>query len=293
MSAEAKKVKPLLYSSNTLNDEVDVYAANGKSDKLLGQLTGFDEPYGLCADKSGNVYVTNLLAQDVLEYAHGGTTPIKTLDDSYGEPNGCAVNPKNGDLAVTNLEGGPSGYGSLVVYANASGGGTLYSTGEAPFVWPPVYDKNANLFFETLNTNTRATYLLELPNGSSTITTISLPASITIYSPSGTTWDGKYVGVTDEEYEDTDSEGIYRVSVTGSTATLAGQAEYIDTCYKNYTLVVQPIIYKGNFIGGNFWCYYNNIYHLDYWNYKNGGSPVRYIDGSATSNTSYGQTISK
>jgi hypothetical protein len=293
MSPEAKRVKPLLYSSNTLNNEVDVYAASGKSNNLLGQLTGFDEPYGLCADKSGNVYVTNLMAQNVLEYAHGGTSPIKTLDDTYGEPNGCSVNPKTGDLAVTNFEGGPSGYGSLVVYANASGGGTLYSIGATSLAWPPVYDKDSNLFFETQNDTTGQTYFLELPSEGSTVATISLPASIAIHSPSGTTWDGKYVGVTDEDYKSANTEGLYRVSVAGSTATLVGQADYTDTCYNTYTIVVQPIIYKGNFVGGNFMCFYSNLYHIDYWNYKKGGNPVRYIDGSATTNTSYGQTISK
>jgi hypothetical protein len=229
----------------------------------------------------------------MLEYAHGGTSPIKTLDDSYGEPNGCAVNPKTGDLAVTNFEGGASGYGSLVVYANASGGGTFYSVGATALVWPPVYDKDANLFFETQNETTRQTYLLELTSESSTLATISLPGSVAIYSPSGTTWDGKFVGVTDEEYKGGETEGLYRVSVAGSTATLVGQADYTDSCYSTYTLVVQPIVYKDKFIGGNFWCYYDSLYHLNYWNYKSGGNPVRSIDGSATSNTSYGQAISK
>jgi len=293
MSPAAKKSKALLYSSNTLNNEVDVYAASGKSSTLLGKLTGFDEPYGLCADKSGNVYVTNLQAQNVLEYAHGGTTPIKTLADSYGNPNGCAIDPKTGDLAVTNFEGGPSGYGSLVVYPNATGSGTMYSIGATTLAWPPVYDKHGNLFFETQNDDTRATYLLELANGSSSLSTVTLPASVAIVSPSGTTWDGKYVGVTDEQYKGGNNEGLYRVTVSGSAATLHGQAQYTDSCYTSYTLVVQPIVYKGHFIGGNFYCYYASIYHLDYWKYEAGGAPVRFIDGAQTRNTSYGQTISK
>jgi hypothetical protein len=78
---------------------------------------------------------------------------------------------------------------------------TFYSVGATALAWPPVYDKDANLFFETQNDTTRQTYLLELTSESSTLATISLPTSVAIYSPSGTTWDGKFVGVTDEEYK--------------------------------------------------------------------------------------------
>jgi hypothetical protein len=293
MSPQAKHVHPLLYSSNALDDQVDVYGANGKSNKLLGELTGFSEPYGMCADKSGNVYIANMQGQDILEYAHGGTSAIKTLTDSYGNPSGCSVNPKTGDLAVTNLLGGPSGYGSLVVYDGASGSGTEYSIGAYTLAWPPVYDRNGNLFFETENDGNGQATVYELPSGGSALVTIAMPAGVTIHSPSGATWDGKYVGITDEEYENGTDEGIYRLKMSGSTATLVGQTSYTDTCYYGYSLVVQPIVYKNKFIGGNFYCYYANTYHLDYWNYENGGNPMRYINGSATSQTSYGQAISK
>lgn len=293
MSPQAKHVHPLLYTSDALTDEVDVYSAGGKNDTLVGQITGFNEPYGLCADKSGDVYVTNMQGQDILEYAHGGTSPIKTLTDSYGSPGGCSVDPKTGDLAVTNYLGGPSGYGNLVVYASASGSGTEYSIGSYTLAWAPVYDNGGNLFFETKDDENGQSVVYELPNGSSTLATISMPSGITIYSPSGATWDGKYVGITDEQYEDGNDEGIYRLSFSGSKATLVSQTSYTDTCYYNYSLVIQPIVYKGKFIGGNFYCYYNTTFHIDYWNYEKGGNPVRYINGASSLDTSYGQAISK
>lgn len=294
MSPVAKKTKALLYSSDALSNEVDIYAANGKSNTLLGQLTGFDEPYGECTDASGNVYITDLQAKEILEYAHAGTTPVKTLTDSYGNPNGCAVNPKTGDLAVTNFEGGASGYGSLVVYASASGSGTFYSIGAYTLAWPPVYDHtNANLFFETENDSTHKASLLELGHKSSKLITVALPSSVTINSPSGATWDGKYVDATDEQYEGSLDEGLYRLAVSGSKAALKGQAEYTDTCYYSYSTVVQPIIYNGKFLGGNFYCYYASVYHIDYWDYATGGNPIRYIDAAGQQDTSYGQAISK
>jgi hypothetical protein len=293
MSPQAKHVHPLLYSSDALTDEVYVYAANGKSDKVLGELTGFNEPYGMCADKAGNVYVTNMQAKNILEYAHGGTTPINTINDAYGDPGGCSVNPQTGDLAVTNFEGGTSGYGNLVVYANASGSGTEFQTGSYALVYAPVYDNHGNLFFEMIDLANRAVTVYELPSGASSLVAVTLPSGITIHSPSGATWDGKYVGITDEQYENGEDEGVYRLSMSGSTATLVGQASYDDNCYYTYSTTIQPIVYKGKFIGGNNYCYYANLYHIDYWNYENGGNPIRYINGSSVSDTSYGQAISK
>lgn len=293
MSPQAKHVHPLLYTSNALTDEVDIYNANGKSNKLMGQITGFNEPYGMCADKSGNVYVTNMQSQDILEYAHGGTTAINTISDGYGDPGGCSINPKTGDLAVTNFEGGASGFGNLVVYANATGSGTVFQTGNYAQVFAPVYDGNGNLFFEMMDLANRQTTVYELPSGASSLVTIAMPSGVTIYSPSGATWDGKYVGITDEQYQNGEDEGLYRLSISGTSATLVGQASYTDSCYYNYSITIQPIIYHNKLISGNNYCYYANVYHIDYWNYKNGGNPIRYIDGSPTQDTSYGQAISK
>jgi hypothetical protein len=293
MSPLAKRVHPLLYSSGALTGDVYVYHANGKSNKLMGELTGFNEPSGLCADKRGNVYVTNQQGRDILEYAHGGTTPVNTINDSYGAPDGCSVNPKTGDLAVTNFEGGTSGFGNLVVYAKASGNGTEFQTGSYPQVYAPVYDSHGNLFFETIDLASRQVTLYELPSGGASLVAIALPSGVTINSPSGVTWDGRYVGATDEQYEGANNEGIYRLSISGSTATLVGQTSYTDNCYYAYSMTIQPIVYRGKFIGGNNYCYNANLYHIDYWNYQTGGNPIRYIDGSATTDTSYGQAISK
>jgi hypothetical protein len=293
MSPLAKRVHPLLYSSDALTNEVYVYAVNGKNDTPLGELTGFDEPYGMCADKSGNVYITNMQGNDILEYAHGGTTAIKTLSDSYGNPGGCSVNPKTGDLAVTNFLGGGSGYGSLVIYSGGSGSGTLINIGTYQVVYAPVYDSKGNLFFETMNDSNQQATVYELPNGGSSVVPLALPSGITIHSPSGVTWDGKDVGITDEEYESGNDEGVYRLAVSGSSAKLVGQASYSDDCYYTFSIVVQPIVYKDRFIGGNFYCYYANNFRLDYWNYKTGGSPIRYINGAQSLDTSYGQAISK
>lgn len=51
-------------------------------------------PMGLCSDVSGKVWIVSDSASPVIiEYAHGGTTPIATLSDPDGQPEGCAVDP--------------------------------------------------------------------------------------------------------------------------------------------------------------------------------------------------------
>ncbi len=53
--------------------------------KPAGSLSGFSTPAGMCVDpKSGNVWITDTLRSDVVEFAHGGTTPIQTLTDGDG-----------------------------------------------------------------------------------------------------------------------------------------------------------------------------------------------------------------
>ena len=87
---------------------------------LVGTLTGFSVPSGECVDESGDVFVADGGADTIREYAHGGTTPIATLNDP-GEPYGCSVDPTTGNLAVTN------GSDSVAIYPSAQGTPTLYS----------------------------------------------------------------------------------------------------------------------------------------------------------------------
>jgi hypothetical protein len=47
------------------------------------------------------VFITDTSTSQILEFAHGGTTPINTLSDYDYQPVSCAVDPKSGNLAVT------------------------------------------------------------------------------------------------------------------------------------------------------------------------------------------------
>jgi hypothetical protein len=99
----AAKSKELLYVSDTKARVVYIYqVSNGK---LVGMLTGFQEPVGMCSDRSGNVWVVDLEQESVSEFAHGSTRATTGIDTDGGEPQSCSVDPVTGDLAigVTNL----------------------------------------------------------------------------------------------------------------------------------------------------------------------------------------------
>jgi hypothetical protein len=74
-------------------------------------LTGFNDPLGECIDKAGDVWIVNALAGQILEYAHGGTSPIATLSDSLYMAGFCSVSARTGDLAVASA--GISGSGGV------------------------------------------------------------------------------------------------------------------------------------------------------------------------------------
>ena len=100
--AEAKSKKSILIYA-AYNGGVNVYKY--PSGKFVGSLTtGFDAPVSGCVDAKGDVYFANFYGGTVVEYAHGGTSPLKTYS-GVGEPLGCAVDA-NGDLSVTSFDPG-------------------------------------------------------------------------------------------------------------------------------------------------------------------------------------------
>jgi hypothetical protein len=124
MRPQAKHQR-LLYISDVGTDDVNVYAFD--TGALVGQLTGFNEPQGMCSDSKGHVYVTNTMASDVLVYAHAGTTPIETLNDSDEYPVDCAVNP-NSQLSVANIMTTSGGTGSVSIFVGTTYYGSISST---------------------------------------------------------------------------------------------------------------------------------------------------------------------
>ncbi|HEY2473675.1 MAG TPA: hypothetical protein VGI19_02630, partial [Candidatus Cybelea sp.] len=84
MQPDAGKRSGLIYAGDNATNDVDVY--DYASHKQVGTLTGFNEPYGMCVDAKGDIYITNFAAGNAVEYAHGGSSPLNTYVTPGGEP---------------------------------------------------------------------------------------------------------------------------------------------------------------------------------------------------------------
>jgi hypothetical protein len=224
MSPDAKKNSSLLYVADEVTGDVYVYAyrARNRIGKLVGTLTGLSTPSGECVDKAGNVYVTSTQSQNIVEYAHGGTSPIATLADLPGEyPFSCAVDPTTGNLAVTNLLSA-YGTGSVALFANAQGTPSIYADPDFQGMYFAAYDDAGNLFFDGTPPGGSSYFVFgELPKGASAIGTVALNQSIGF--PGGVSWDGKYVAVGDQN-----APAIYQFDITASGATEVGSTTLTD-----------------------------------------------------------------
>src|SRR5579871_5051767 len=221
MAADAKR-RDLLYVSDLYDDDVNVYSY--PQGKLEGVLTGFQAVHYECVDKAGNVFIANGRAKTLLEYAHGGTQPIKTYTEP-GFTHGCAIDPTTGDLAV--LHDPPSsGYGGFSIYKHAKGKPTEYVTPNVFRVYFIGYDAKGNLFID--GTAYHLTFeMAELPAGSQTPQAITLNQQIVL--PGAIAWDGKYLAVGDQVSIYGPSK-IYQFSINGGVGTLQGTTSLSSSC---------------------------------------------------------------
>ncbi len=185
MLPEAKS-QDLLYVS-TDNGPVNVYAY--KSRKLVGSLTGLDRPIGQCVDAVGDVWITDGATSQIVEYAHGGSQPLKTLSASGSELVGCSVSP-NGDLAVADQAG-------IEVFTNASGSSKTYSNERCQDPQTPGYDNNGNLYVEgfiIISGYLRRVQVCELPAGGKALKAVRF--SLRHFRAAGSVmWDGEDVAL--------------------------------------------------------------------------------------------------
>jgi DNA-binding beta-propeller fold protein YncE len=265
--APGAKSGGLLYVSDQggARGKMDVYVFSYPHGTLVGTLTGFDEPSGECSDKAGNVFIVNAFGQDILEYAHGGTSPIHTFDDANEYPSGCSVDPTTGNLAVTNYCEGTiscAGPGSVSFFASGKKPKQYGDSKISNFLFCG-YDNNGNLFLD--GTKARAFGFAEFRAGASKITNITLNQRIGY--PGNVQWDGTYVAVGDSR-----TNTIYRFTITGTKGTEAGStplngASSIGQFWIQGTKVVGP-----NYLG-------SKVGNVMFWKYPTGGSSIKTITG--------------
>jgi hypothetical protein len=265
----------LIYVSDYGNG--DVYILEYKTGYLEGTLTGFTIPLGMCVDRAGDVFIANYAGENILEYAHGGGSPIATLHDTGYNPRGCSVDPTTGNLAVTNWEAYPYAGGNLLIYQHATGTPTPYTDPNFFNYGYCGYDNKGNLFVDGYypsSQGSRAVFA-ELPSGSTSFRDFPLNQG-QISSPGGVMWDGTYVAVQDfNGYQ----SPIYQFQITPSGATVVGSTSFQEAgeIYQfgmngrrdkgrdkgQYRKVIAPT---------------GNAGELGFWDYPAGGIPPRVID---------------
>lgn len=263
MSPKVNSSTALLYVSDGNLNGIYVYSWPGLAP--VGKLTGFNLPQGMCVDKAANIWIANTRASQISEYAHGGTSPIATLDDPGQYPLGCSVNPRNGDLAVSNISTSGSGPGSLAIYKGAAGNPIIYSDSAFYRVFFLAYDANGNLFVDGYNSS-QVFQMAKFRLKKFTPITIS---GATIHFPGGVFTKGLKLSVGDQIGSQGNSI-VYQITDTGTvtgTTQLLGTQDCIQ--YFIYGTRRQKIV-SPNAVSPT---------SVQIYKYPAGGNPVKTING--------------
>jgi hypothetical protein len=228
--------------------------------KLLQTLRGLGGPAAPCVDANGDVYVPDLVLDQVFEYAHGGTKPIAKLKAAALDPGGCSVDPLTGNLAVASLGFGSGNPGNVAIYAGGRGKPVVYRARGILSYFRCGYDDKGNLFVDGLN-NSDHFELAELPKGSKTFTNITLNQKIGW--PGSVQWNAGELVVSGQLNK------VYAFGISGSIGTL-----------KHTTRLDGPKFVIGFWIQGQTILAATeggNRQTLNYYSYPSGGNPTKIV----------------
>lgn len=226
-----------------------------------GNLVGtLDEPQSnaqaACSDRHGNVFLSDNTS--VLEYVHGGTSPIATLQLPGNSASGCSLDPKTGDLAVV-FRGS---HVDVAIFPGARGSPSLYLSQIESIHCG--FDGSGDLFVDGFNSSLTPA-LSELPARGNSFSTLSIRGDVG--DPGQVQWDGTYI-----TYESTTKHDpkISQLRIAGSAATVVGATPLkkinngaaASWIYQSKVIVPyldEPPLFK----------------HLAVWKYPAGGNPVK------------------
>ena len=175
----------LAYVTNYHANDVIIY----QNDQVVGELTGLKGPDGTCTDRHGNVWIVNNLGQSVVEYAHGGTTPLKTLVIPAITRGLRGEILRTGALVVTNIFSTASGPGNIAIYHKAQGPALILNDPKIFYYFFAGFDADSNLYVDGLDTSQTFVFA-ELLRGQQKFNKIALDG--TIYYPGAIASDGTY-----------------------------------------------------------------------------------------------------
>jgi hypothetical protein len=266
----AAKRGDLLYVATGGN----VYILSFPGGKVVGSLNV--SGYALCSDKDGDVFVPGGSSYAVLEYAHGGTQPIQTLE-AGDIPVGCAVDPVTGNLAVTQ-EG--SGAGEVAIFPNAQQPSTWYRDPDISTYGLCSYDDSGNLFVDGTGSGA---FIAQLRKGSSTFRNYALDPNFDAYGD--VQWDGAHIALSNPS-----TGQLYRLKFSKTSFKVVGTTQINDwqNNYSGHWPYVQTWIEGATFIAQA-----DGMAALGLWRYPRGGNVGRVIGPFVSGSPSiYGVTIS-
>jgi hypothetical protein len=208
------------FISDAADETVDVFGY--KSLTQTGQITGLNEPQGMC-DNKRMVWLADTGDSDLIHYNATGKM-IGTLSDAGQYPSGCAVDRQD-DLAVANTISSSGGSGSVSIWKHARGNPRNYPLPGGGRVYCLAYDPHGNLFVDGSNAS-GSFVLYELPKGGSTFVPITVVGA-TINFPGNLQYAYDALTIGDQSGSDGHSF-LYQAHITGRKAVVDGTTEFDD-----------------------------------------------------------------
>ena len=234
---------PLLYISDLGSFDVNVYSLDPLT--RVRKLTGFSEPQGECSDASGDVWIADTGAAEMLEFRPGAKHAARTLVDPLGYPVGCAVDPASGDLAVNDIFSNNNGPGDVLVYHNARGTPAPYDNPHQYFYYFAAYDTSGNLYVSGM-TKTNAYSLSALLHGAKTMVPVSV-AGGTLHFPGSVFFNGETLVLGDQQCGGAKRSCLYEASVSGTRVTIAKSIALTGSCDVAQVALDGDRIYGGDY----------------------------------------------
>jgi hypothetical protein len=177
----------LLYISNE-GRTITVYTYTGG--RRVGTLRGFQQTQGECSDSAGNVFITDYASDKIVEYAHAGVDPIRSLTEPpYSGPYGCSVDSFRGTLCVANMQNE-----SISVYSRFKTKPRVYSMKDlVSGIATCAYDERGDMFVAGANPSDDTSTFAYLPHGSMKFVSVQPGGSSYMwFGVVSVQWDGKY-----------------------------------------------------------------------------------------------------
>lgn len=199
----------LLYVANRFTTD-GVSVLTFPQGTLVATIKHIGKVGSICSDSSGNVWMTTFGRSQpfyIYRFRHGGTKPVEALS-TRRYANGCAVDPKTGDLAVISYGGSEDGVVDIWRGAR-KGRPTVRYVGIPPAAC--AYDNDGDLFVD--GAGGAGVALQELVEGNKNFTNVDLGNNAG-WTVGSVQWDGRYVAIGAGTISG--SSSIYRVQVSGT-----------------------------------------------------------------------------